>query len=128
MAVARRASPSQRGAGDAGDGVAGRAGVAGGRPTAVVTHGLSAEQDRAAADRPLSGRDTAASARKEKEEGLMYTALLATSQTLADFIQKQLENDPTLRTFFNAGLGGTMVVSLGNPEEMSERNEQGLSL
>jgi hypothetical protein len=58
----------------------------------------------------------------------MYTALLATSQTLADFIQKALENDPNLRTLFNAGLGGTMVVSLRNPEEMSERNEQGLSL
>lgn len=58
----------------------------------------------------------------------MYTALLATSQTLADFIQKQLENDPNLRTFFNSGLGGTMVVSLRNPEEMSEKNDQGLSL
>jgi Pvc16 N-terminal domain len=58
----------------------------------------------------------------------MYTALLATSQTLADFIQKELENDPTLRTFFNSGLGGTMVVALKNPEEMSENHEQGLSL
>jgi len=58
----------------------------------------------------------------------MYTALLATSQTLADFVQKQLENDPNLRTFFNAGLGGTMVVSLRNPEEMSEKPDQGLSL
>jgi hypothetical protein len=58
----------------------------------------------------------------------MYTALLATSQTLADFIQKQLENDPDLRQFFNAGLGGTMVVSLRNPEEMSDKNDQGLSL
>ena len=58
----------------------------------------------------------------------MCTALLATSQTLADFIQKQLENDPNLRTFFNPGLGGTMVVSLRNPEEMSEKNDQGLSL
>lgn len=58
----------------------------------------------------------------------MYTALLATSQTLADFLQNRLENDPTLRTFFNAGVGGTMVVSLRNPEEMSEKHDQGLSL
>jgi len=58
----------------------------------------------------------------------MYTALLATSQTLADFIQKERENDPNLRTFFNAGLGGTMIVSLRNPEEMSEKSDQGLSL
>lgn len=58
----------------------------------------------------------------------MYTALLATSQTLADFLQNRLENDPNLRTFFNAGLGGTMVVSLRNPEEMAEKNDQGLSM
>jgi hypothetical protein len=58
----------------------------------------------------------------------MYTALFATSQTLADFLQNRLENDPNLRTFFNSGLGGTMVVSLRNPEEMTDKNEQGLSL
>ena len=58
----------------------------------------------------------------------MYTALFATSQTLADFLQNRLENDPNLRTFFNSGLGGTMVVSLRNPEEMADKNEQGLSL
>ena len=58
----------------------------------------------------------------------MYTALLATSQTLADFLQNRLENDPNLRAFFNAGLGGTMVVSLQNPEEMTESHHQGLSL
>lgn len=58
----------------------------------------------------------------------MYTALLATSQTLADYLQNKMETDPNLRTFFNAGLGGTMVVSLRNPEEMAEKNDQGLSL
>ncbi len=57
----------------------------------------------------------------------MYTALLATSQTLQTFIQTRLENDLNLRTFFNSGFGGTMIVSLRNPEEMGERNEQGLS-
>lgn len=58
----------------------------------------------------------------------MYTALLATSQTLADFLQQRLESDPNLRAFFDPGLGGTMVISLRNPEEMAEKNDQGLSL
>jgi len=58
----------------------------------------------------------------------MYTALLATSQTLQAFVQNRLENDVNLRTFFNSAFGGTMIVSLRNPEEMSERNEQGLSM
>lgn len=58
----------------------------------------------------------------------MYTALLATSQTLADFIQNRMESDPNLRNFFDSGLGGTMVISLRNPEEMSDKSEQGLSL
>jgi hypothetical protein len=58
----------------------------------------------------------------------MYTALLATSLTLQTFIQTRLENDLNLRTFFNSAFGGTMLVSLRNPEEMSEGNEQGLSM
>src|SRR5215467_3095603 len=58
----------------------------------------------------------------------MYTALLATSQTLADFLQNRMENDPNLRSLFNAGLGGNMTVSLRNPEEMNDHNDQGLSL
>lgn len=58
----------------------------------------------------------------------MYTALLATSQTLQAFIQNRLENDLNLRTFFNPGSGGTMIVSLRNPEEMADRHEQGLSV
>jgi hypothetical protein len=58
----------------------------------------------------------------------MYTALLATSQTLQAFIQNRLENDLNLRTFFNPGNGGTMIVSLRNPEEMAHRHEQGLSM
>ena len=58
----------------------------------------------------------------------MYTALLATSQTLADFLQHRLESDPNLRALFDPGLGGTMVISLRNPEEMAEKSDQGLSL
>ncbi len=58
----------------------------------------------------------------------MYTALLATSQTLHDFLQNRLENDPNLGAFFDPGRGGTMIVSLQNPEELAEKNDQGLSL
>ncbi len=58
----------------------------------------------------------------------MYTALLATSQTLSEYLQNRLETDPNLRTFFDSGLGGTMVVSLRNPEEMAQKNDQGLSM
>jgi hypothetical protein len=58
----------------------------------------------------------------------MYTALLATSQTLANYLQAQFENDPNLQTLFDSGMGGLMTVSLRNPEEMAEKNDQGLSL
>jgi hypothetical protein len=58
----------------------------------------------------------------------MYTALLASSQTLANFLQAQFENDPNLQTLFDSGIGGLMTVSLRNPEEMAEKNDQGLSL
>jgi len=58
----------------------------------------------------------------------MYTALLATSQTLAGYLRKRLEADTNLRLFFDPAFGGNMVVSLRNPEDMSENNEQGLSM
>jgi len=58
----------------------------------------------------------------------MYTALVAASQTVAAFLRQRLESDANLGPFFNAALGGTMVVSLGNPQEMVENNIEGLSL
>ena len=58
----------------------------------------------------------------------MHTALLATSQTLEGYLKRRLEQDANLRAFFDAGAGGTMVVTLGTPQEMAERNEQGLSM
>lgn len=58
----------------------------------------------------------------------MYTALLATSQTLAAYLRKRLEADTNLRLFFDPALGGNMIVSLRNPEDMSENNDQGLSM
>ena len=58
----------------------------------------------------------------------MYTALVAASQTVAAFLRQRLESDANLGPFFSAALGGTMVVSLGNPQEMVENNIEGLSL
>ena len=58
----------------------------------------------------------------------MYTALRATSQTVASQVRQQLEADPNLAPFFNAGLGGTMIVSLDTPREMKQRNKEGVSL
>ena len=58
----------------------------------------------------------------------MYTALRATSVTLAGFLRQQLEADPVLGPFFNGALGGTMVVRLNTPGEMQQRQIEGLSV
>lgn len=58
----------------------------------------------------------------------MYTALVAASQTIAAFLRQRLEADSNLGPFFNPALGGTMVVSLSNPQEMLENNSEGLSV
>jgi hypothetical protein len=54
----------------------------------------------------------------------MYTALRATSRTLAKFLENSFQADPLLSGFF----GGGMVVSLGTPKEMTENPAEGLSL
>jgi len=57
----------------------------------------------------------------------MYTALRATSQTLAAYIRQRLEADPNLAPFF--GSSGTMVVSLNTPQEMTQPPaQQGVSV
>jgi hypothetical protein len=58
----------------------------------------------------------------------MYTALRATSQTVAEYLRQRLESDTNLGEFFNAGLGGTKVVSLNTPQEMTDNGAQGLSV
>jgi hypothetical protein len=58
----------------------------------------------------------------------MYTSIRATSQTLAEYLRQGLISDPQLAPFFDSGAGGTMVVSLSTPEEMSENNVEGLSV
>jgi hypothetical protein len=54
----------------------------------------------------------------------MYTALRATSRTLAKFIETKFQADPLLSGFF----GGGMVVSLNTPQEMNEKPAEGLSV
>jgi Pvc16 N-terminal domain len=59
----------------------------------------------------------------------MYTALRATSQTLAAYIRQCLEADPNLAPFFTSGVGGNMVVSLNTPQEMTQTPpQQGVSV
>ncbi|MFL6277644.1 MAG: DUF4255 domain-containing protein [Blastocatellia bacterium] len=55
----------------------------------------------------------------------MYTALQATSQTLAKFLEARFKADPLLKTFFGVG---SMIVSLNTPEEMAEKPAEGLSV
>jgi hypothetical protein len=47
----------------------------------------------------------------------LITSIRATSRTLADFMQAQFEQDPDLRSLFQAP--GTMKVYLNSPAEMS---------
>jgi hypothetical protein len=54
----------------------------------------------------------------------MYTALRATSRTLAKFLEIKFQADPLLSGFF----GGGMVVSLATPQEMNEKPAEGLSV
>jgi hypothetical protein len=41
----------------------------------------------------------------------MYTALRATSKTLAEFLDARFQSDPALQLFFSGG----MIVSLNTP-------------
>jgi hypothetical protein len=58
----------------------------------------------------------------------MYTALRATSQTLAEYLRQRLEADANLGPFFSSSLGGTMVVSLNTPQQMADNDTEGLSV
>jgi hypothetical protein len=58
----------------------------------------------------------------------MYTALVASSQTIRDFLTTRLRQDPGLAPFFDPALGGSMIVSLNTPDEMIKLNKQGVSL
>jgi|SRR5580704_1953516 hypothetical protein len=58
----------------------------------------------------------------------MYTAIAGASLTLAQYIRQSLEADFNLKNFFNPANGGTMVVSLSTPEEMTNNGQEGLSV
>jgi hypothetical protein len=58
----------------------------------------------------------------------MYTAITGTSLTLAQYIRQNLEADFNLKSLFNPADGGTMVVSLGTPEEMTTNTQEGVSV
>jgi hypothetical protein len=58
----------------------------------------------------------------------VHTALRATSITLSDFVRREFVADAALGAFFDPVLGGTMVVTHNNPEEMRANNIQGLSV
>jgi hypothetical protein len=53
----------------------------------------------------------------------MNTSIRAISLTLKDLVFEHLKNDINLRSFFDPGAGGTMLVSLLGPEELAENNE-----
>jgi hypothetical protein len=55
----------------------------------------------------------------------MYTALNATSKTLAKYLEGRLQADANLKTFFS---GGNLVVSLNTPQEMKDKNTEGVSV
>src|SRR5437588_11337619 len=55
----------------------------------------------------------------------MFTALRATSQTLAKFLEARFQPDALLGGFFS---GGGLVVSLNTPQEMTEKPAEGLSV
>jgi hypothetical protein len=58
----------------------------------------------------------------------VYTALRATSTTLQEFVRAGMIADADLGPFFDPILGGTMAVSLNDPEEMRANNVDGVSL
>ena len=58
----------------------------------------------------------------------MHSALQATSVTLAAQLRSRLESDPVLSSFFNPSAGGTLIVSMNNPQEMARTQEEGVSL
>jgi hypothetical protein len=58
----------------------------------------------------------------------MYTALRATSLTLSGLFKQHFIADAALRLLFDSSAGGTMVISLNSPQEMTANHEQGVSL
>jgi hypothetical protein len=58
----------------------------------------------------------------------MHTALRATSMTLQDYLRVGFVLDAVLGALFDPARGGSMQVSLNNPEEMRNNNVEGVSV
>jgi hypothetical protein len=58
----------------------------------------------------------------------VYTALVSVSQTLRAHLRARFFADAVLRPLFDPILGGNMIITLNNPEEMTRNNAQGVSL
>ena len=58
----------------------------------------------------------------------MKTWIRATSVTLRELLREALEADVDLDAFFSPGQGGTMLVTLDNPQEMIELQREGVAL
>ena len=58
----------------------------------------------------------------------MYTALSATTKTLQQYLDETFKADPFLGALGFFGGGGSMVVSPHTPQEMIDKNIQGLSV
>jgi hypothetical protein len=59
---------------------------------------------------------------------MSFRAIGAVTRSLGGLLQAHMAEDPTLAPFFDAGLGGTMVVSPRTPQEMDDGNLSGLSV
>jgi hypothetical protein len=58
----------------------------------------------------------------------MHTSLRATSRTLQDYLQTGFVADFALAPFFDPIQGGSMQVSLNDPEEMQSNHVEGVSV
>jgi hypothetical protein len=58
----------------------------------------------------------------------MHTSLRATSRTLQDYLQTGFAADFALAPFFDPMQGGSMQVSLNDPEEMQSNHVEGVSV
>lgn len=58
----------------------------------------------------------------------MHTVLRATSMTLQDYLRAGFVSDAALGAFFDPVQGGSMQVSLNDPEEMQSNNVEGVSV
>jgi hypothetical protein len=58
----------------------------------------------------------------------MYTALRATSLTLAEHLRRRFAADPALAPLFDPVAGGTMVISLSSPQELVGNSLEGVSV